>query len=63
MINPRYYKLYNSHDGEDTKTYKLMYKAQQCSFKTEGMDIIINKEKANMSTGSPDDNYPGDFLY
>ena len=58
MIDPHYYKLYNSHYGEDNKNGRLMYKAQKRSLKTEGLGTMIMEETSNALTGSLDDTYP-----
>ena len=58
MIDPCYYKIYNSHYGEDSENSLLMHKAQQRSFDTEGLGVMIMEETARALTGTLSTPYP-----
>ena len=58
MIDPRYYKVYNSHCGDDSEMGRLIHKAQQRSFDTEGLGVMIKDETAHALTGTLSAPYP-----
>ena len=58
QIDPRYWKVYNSHYGDDSEMGQLMHQAQQRSFDTEGLGVMITDKTAHALTGAQSAPYP-----
>ena len=58
QVDPRYWKVYNSHYGDKTEMGQLMHQAQRRSFETEGLGVMITDSTAHKLTGGQSSPYP-----